>query len=237
MKYSIISGNWKIVYYLFLDLGVWGWMLWGTWNSCFWIACSWLCCCCNCWLWNLLKLEVEVSCTKWGGQMEDEVVGTKWFCCCPMYLAIWGGELGLIPWPLVVVVMVGVKDVNNWFRPWSSLVIGCTTLGKENASYSNSTLKLEVEMEDGIIFVVVNEFSVVFVLVADWQLRTMANKSQSSAIVINANEWDIMNITTIFWGVWFFFCLLKQHTNKEQKILEKVRKIDQGEKVALTFGG
>jgi len=30
---------------------------------------------------------------------------------------------------------------------------------------------------------------------------------------------------------------LKQHTNKEQKILEKVRKIDQGEKVALTFGG
>jgi len=49
-------------------------------------------------------------------------------------------------------------------------------------------LKLEVEMEDGIVFVVVNEFSVVLVLVADWQLLTMANKSQSSAIVINAKE-------------------------------------------------
>jgi hypothetical protein len=60
------------------------------------------------------------------------------------------------------------------------LVIGCTILGKENASYSNSTFKLEVElMEDGMVLLVV----VVLVLVVDWQLLTMAKRSQSSAII------------------------------------------------------
>jgi len=60
--------------------------------------------------------------------------------------------------------------------------MGSTVLGKENASYLSS-LTMEVRREEEVVLVVVCGNPVVEVLVGDWQLRTMAKRSQSSSIM------------------------------------------------------
>ena len=80
--------------------------------------------------------------------------------------------------PGALVLLVGLKGVNNWCSSWNSLVLGGTILGEENASYISSLI-VEVTKEEEVLLVVVCGI----VVVADWQLLTMAKRSQSSAIM------------------------------------------------------
>jgi len=76
-------------------------------------------------------------------------------------------------------VVVGLKGENNWCSSWKSLVMGSTVLGKENASYLSSST-MEVRREDEVVLVVVSGIAAVEVF--DWQLLTMAKRSQSSSM-------------------------------------------------------
>lgn len=92
-------------------------------------------------------------------------------------------ELGLIP-SLLVAVVVGKKDLQNSCNSWKAVVLGGSTRwGKENGSFSSSKVR-DARQAKGFSEAAAAAAVVVmvFLVVADLQLRTTACRSQSSAI-------------------------------------------------------
>lgn len=87
----------------------------------------------------------------------------------------------LQPLVVVVVVVVGIKGMNNWCSSWNPLVLGlgCIRLEKEKGSFSSlngevAKLDKQKSRENVVALLVVAVVEIPAAAVADLQFRTTA---------------------------------------------------------------